>query len=73
MKKITIKSLLIAAALCLGTSAWAEDTYTEIYSRVTNPYGSNNIWTSSDINDWGNANMTISVPLTRAMKVHIMA
>ncbi|MCI6559522.1 MAG: hypothetical protein MSA37_07895 [Prevotella sp.] len=25
MKKFTIKSLLIAAALCLGTSAWAED------------------------------------------------
>ncbi len=25
MRKFTIKSLLIAAALCLGTSAWAED------------------------------------------------
>ena len=62
MRKFTFKSLLITAALCLGTSAWAEDTYTEIYSRVTNPYGSNNMWTSSDIDDWGNANMTISVP-----------
>ena len=27
MKKFTFKSLLIAAALCLGTSVWAEDDY----------------------------------------------
>ena len=27
MRKFTFKSLLIAAALCLGTSAWAEDDY----------------------------------------------
>lgn len=30
MRKFTIKSLLIAAALCLGTSAWAEDKVVEI-------------------------------------------
>ena len=28
MRKFTIKSLLIAAALCLGTSAWAKETTT---------------------------------------------
>ena len=40
MRKFTFKSLLIAAALCLGTSAWAEETRTSVYS--------NNFETSSD-------------------------
>lgn len=36
MKKFTIKSLLIAAALCLGTSAWAQGTsVTETYDFYT--------------------------------------
>lgn len=62
MKKFTIKSLLIAAALCLGTSAWAEDTYTEIYSRVAT-FGAENIWTESDLTDWGgNSNLKLSLP-----------
>lgn len=45
MKKITIKSLLITAALCLGTSAWAEETRTSVYS--------NDFETSSDFTRTG--------------------
>ncbi len=45
MKKITIKSLLIAAALCLGTSAWAQETRTSVYS--------NDFETSSDFTRTG--------------------
>lgn len=45
MRKFTFKSLLIAAALCLGTSAWAEETRTSVYS--------NNFETSSDFTRTG--------------------
>lgn len=45
MRKFTIKSLLIAAALCLGTSAWAEETRTSVYS--------NDFETSSDFTRTG--------------------
>ena len=40
MRKFTFKSLLITVMLCLGTSAWAEETRTSVYS--------NNFETSSD-------------------------
>ena len=45
MKKITIKSLLIAAALCLGTSAWAEETI--LYER-----GTTTAWSEADLTEW---------------------
>ena len=53
MKKITIKSLLIAAALCLGTSAWAEETI--LYER-----GTTTAWSEDDLAE-GAWNFSISV------------
>lgn len=50
MRKFTFKSLLIAAALCLGTSAWAEETRTSVYS--------NNFETSSDFTMTGKTGET---------------
>ena len=47
MKKFTIKSLLIAAALCLGTSAWAQET-TVLYERGT----AERAWTETDMKDF---------------------
>ena len=54
MKKITIKSLLIAAALCLGTSAWAQET-TVLYERGT----AERTWTEDDLAE-GAWNVSIS-------------
>ena len=45
MGKITFKSLLIAAALCLGTSAWAEET--TLYER-----GTTTAWSEADLTEW---------------------
>ena len=45
MRKFTFKTLLVTAALCLGTSAWAEETRTSVYS--------NNFETSSDFTRTG--------------------
>lgn len=46
MRKFTFKSLLIAAALCLGTSAWAEET-TVLYER-----GTTTAWSDADLTEW---------------------
>lgn len=57
MKKqlLKLKMLLVAAALCVGASAWADD-YTSVYSRAT--VGE---WTNDDITDWGgNTNLSIN-------------
>ena len=43
MRKFTIKSLLITAALCLGTNAWAEET-TVLYER-----GTTTAWSEDDL------------------------
>ena len=59
MRKFTIKSLLITAALCLGTSAWAEETYNEIYSRAVDTSNGATAWSSADATDWGKSDMTI--------------
>lgn len=45
MKKFTIKSLLITAALCLGTSAWAQET--TLYER-----GTTTAWSEGDLTEW---------------------
>ena len=51
MKKTKLfKSLLVAAGLCVGASAWAEDVYETVYTRAT--VGA---WTTDDIADWGNS------------------
>ena len=47
MRKFTFKSLLIAAALCLGTSAWAQTT-TVLYERGT----VERAWTEADMADF---------------------
>ena len=55
MKKTKLfKSLLVAAGLCVGASAWAEDTYETVYTRaaVTD-------WSDDDKTDWGNSSLII--------------
>lgn len=53
MRKFTFKSLLIAAALCLGTSAWAQET-TVLYER-----GTTIAWSEDDLAE-GAWNVSIS-------------
>ena len=48
MRKFTFKSLLITAALCLSSSAWAAETKTSVYN--------NNFETSSDFTRTGKTN-----------------
>ena len=67
MKKITIKSLLIAAALCLGTSAWAEDEIINLTSiesgastgsEITKSDAGNNV-AYTQYRNWGASDGTI--------------
>lgn len=57
MKKqlLKLKMLLVAAALCVGASAWADD-YTSVYSRAT--VGE---WTNDDITDWGGIRILVLI------------
>lgn len=55
MRKFTFKSLLIAAALCLGTSAWAQETTTLCeYGTTENP------WTGTNLTDFTGNAITLS-------------
>ena len=48
--------MLVALMVMVGGSAWADDTYTEVYKRA-----SVSDWTNEDITDWGgDANLTIN-------------
>ena len=48
--------MLVALMVMVGGSAWADDTYTEVYKRA-----SVSDWTNDDITDWGgDANLTIN-------------
>ena len=65
MKTKTIfKSLLVAAGLLVGSSAWAEDVYTGIYNRALTGTGDGVTtalaWADADLTDWGgDANLSI--------------
>lgn len=61
MRKNLLKMSLIAIGMVVGTmGAWADDTYTEVYSR-TSTAGASNAWSDNDIADWGgNSNLTSS-------------
>lgn len=49
MKKITFKSLLVTAALCLSMGAWAEDkTYSKIYSNTFTDASDITVWVSGN-------------------------
>lgn len=55
--------ILVAIGVATGTTnTWAEETYEEVYSRVST-FGANNIWQEEDITDWGaNTNLQLNIP-----------
>ena len=62
MKKTKLfKSLLVAAALCVGASAWADDVYETVYTRAAV-----SDWTSDDKTDW-NASSAVEVSSTNGL------
>lgn len=50
-QKQLLKTLLAAVCLLVGTNAWGDDVYTEVYQR-TSVEGTNQ-WASADVTDWG--------------------
>ena len=49
MRKNLLKMSLIAIGMVVGTmGAWADDTYTEVYSR-TSTAGASNAWSDNDL------------------------
>lgn len=61
MKKLFQKSLLVAAGLLVGASAWAEDTYETVYTRAAV-----SDWTDADKTDW-NASSAVEVNATNGL------
>ena len=53
MKKLLFKTILLAAAMGVGTSVWAEDVYTTVYQK-TYAEGDNQ-WAATDVTAWGSA------------------
>lgn len=67
-KLLTIKSLLVAAGLCLGQSAWGDD-YSAVYTKTLS---GETAWASSDLTAWGVAeNTKFSVSETTGLTLSV--
>lgn len=68
MKRKTtyLKSLLVSSLLILGgVNSWADDVYTEVYSRATV-----DAWTNDDVTDWGGSS-NLSVDGTNGLGFNV--
>jgi len=70
MKKITLKTLLVSAVLCMESmSAWADDEYSAVYTKTLT---GETAWVSSDLTDWGVAdNNNFSVGETNGLSLTV--
>ena len=70
MKRITfLKSLLLAAMLSVGASAWADDEYSAVYTKTLT---GETAWASSDLEDWGvSGNDLFSVDADKGLKLTV--